>query len=75
MIKRALAIGAVGAAIAITAALRGAGGFGKTVLAQALAHDDDIQDAFYDGVLWVSLGERPNLIEMLADLLKTLTGE
>ena len=62
-------------AVAITAALRGAGGFGKTVLAQALVHDDDIQDAFHDGVLWVTLGERPSLIEKLADLLKTLTGE
>ena len=62
-------------AVAITAALRGAGGFGKTVLAQALAHDDDIQDAFHDGVLWVTLGEKPSLIEKLADLLKTLTGE
>ena len=49
-----------GDAVAITAALRGAGGFGKTILAQALAHDDDIQDAFHDGVLWVTLGERPS---------------
>ena len=64
-----------GNAVAITAALRGAGGFGKTVLAQVLAHDDDLQDAFYDGVLWVTLGERPSLVEKLADLLKTLTGE
>ena len=64
-----------GNAVATTAALRGAGGFGKTVLAQALAHDDDIQDAFHDGVLWVTLGEKPSLIKKLADLLKTLTGE
>ena len=72
---KAALLDAKGNAVAITAALRGAGGFGKTVLAQALAHDDDIQDAFHDGVLWVTLGERPNLIEKLANLLKTLTGE
>jgi hypothetical protein len=72
---KAALLDAKGDAVAITAALRGAGGFGKTVLAQALAHDDDIQDAFHDGVLWVTLGERPSLVEKLADLLKTLTGE
>ena len=64
-----------GNAVAITAALRGAGGFGKTVLAQALAHSDEVYEQFHDGVLWVTLGERPSLIEKLADLLKTLTGE
>lgn len=55
--------------------MRGAGGFGKTVLAQALAHSDEVYEQFHDGVLWVTLGERPSLIEKLADLLKTLTGE
>ena len=42
-----------GDAVAITAALRGAGGYGKTTLAKALAHDADIQDAYFDGILWV----------------------
>jgi WD40 repeat protein len=72
---KAALLDARGNAVAITAGLRGAGGFGKTVLAQALAHDDDIQDAFHDGVLWVTLGERPSLIEKLGDLLETVTGE
>jgi hypothetical protein len=40
---------AKGDAVGITAALRGAGGYGKTTLARALAHDPDIQDA-HDGV-------------------------
>src|SRR3989440_6367735 len=44
---------------AITTALRGAGGFGKTTLALALCHDPDIQAAFPDGILWVELGEHP----------------
>src|SRR6266545_3730894 len=45
-----------GDAVAITAALRGAGGFGKTALAIALCHDDDIQEAYFDGILWVTIG-------------------
>ena len=40
------------AVAAITAALRGAGGYGKTTLAKALAHDPEIQDAYFDGILW-----------------------
>ena len=44
---------------AITTALRGAGGFGKTTLALALCHDPEIQAAFPDGILWVELGEQP----------------
>src|SRR5262249_42068015 len=43
----------VGAAAAITTALRGAGGFGKTTLALALCHDPDVQATFADGILWV----------------------
>jgi hypothetical protein len=66
-----------GAAVAITAALKGAGGYGKTTLAQAIAHDDDIQDAFVDGVLWVTLGENPNknLIGAITDLIIMLEGD
>jgi hypothetical protein len=65
-----------GDAVAISAALKGAGGYGKTTLAKALAHDPDIQDAYFDGVLWVELGEKPeNLIGAIANLVKRLTGE
>ncbi|MGO9472411.1 MAG: NB-ARC domain-containing protein [Rhodomicrobium sp.] len=65
-----------GDAVAITAALRGAGGYGKTTLAKALAHDPDIADAYFDGILWVELGEKPgNLLSILSDLIETMTGE
>ena len=61
---------AKGDAVAISAALKGAGGYGKTTLAKALAHDPDIQDAYFDGVLWVELGEKPdNLLGKIADLV------
>jgi WD40 repeat protein len=62
--------------VAITAALRGAGGFGKTTLAKALCHDERIQDAFDDGILWVTLGENPgDLTGRVEDLIYTLSGE
>lgn len=65
-----------GDAVAITAALRGAGGYGKTTLAKALAHDPDIEDAYFDGILWLELGEKPdNLSSLISDLIEILTGD
>ena len=62
--------------VAITVALRGAGGYGKTTIAKALCHDERIQEAFDDGILWVTLGENPSsLIEKVADLIETLSGD
>jgi hypothetical protein len=61
--------------VAITTALTGAGGFGKTTLACALCHDEDITLAFDDGILWATLGERPNVGDALAKLYAGLTGE
>ena len=62
--------------VAITAALKGAGGYGKTTLAKALCHDERIQDAFDDGILWVTLGETPgDLIGQVKDLILTLGDE
>jgi hypothetical protein len=62
--------------VAITAALKGAGGYGKTTLAKALCHDERIQDAFQHGILWVTLGENPgDLTGRVEDLICTLSGE
>ena len=61
--------------VAITTALTGAGGFGKTTLACALCHDEDIILAFDDGILWITLGEKPNVADALAKLYAGLTGE
>jgi len=61
--------------LAITTALQGAGGFGKTTLAAAICHDDDVVAAFDDGVLWATLGERPNVQQELARLYAALTGD
>jgi WD40 repeat protein len=74
-LKRQL-IDAKGDAVPATVALRGAGGYGKTALARALAHDPDILDAYFDGVLWVELGERAtNLLSILSDLIALIDGE
>ena len=70
-----LAGDARGGSVAIAAALKGAGGYGKTTLARALCHDDLIRETYYDGVLWVTLGEQPgDPAAQLEDLIVTLTG-
>ena len=45
-----------GPSIALTA-LKGMGGIGKTVLAQALCHDEVVQQAFPDGIIWITAGK------------------
>lgn len=42
--------------VALTA-LQGMGGIGKTVLAQALCCDEVVQQAFPDGIIWVTIGK------------------
>jgi hypothetical protein len=37
-------------------ALNGMGGIGKTVLAQALCQDEVVQQAFPDGIIWITVG-------------------
>lgn len=62
--------------VALTASITGAGGFGKTTLAQALCQDQRVRDAFPDGILWVELGEHPDsLVGKLNGLAYKITGE
>jgi WD40 repeat protein len=62
--------------VAITAALRGAGGFGKTTLAQALCWDGRVTEQFSGAILWVTLGENPgDLTGKVLDLVEKGTGE
>ena len=58
-----------------TVVLYGNGGFGKTTLAAALCHEDAAITAFDAGVLWVTLGENPNLVAELTKLYAALTGQ
>jgi WD40 repeat protein len=52
--------------------LQGMGGIGKSVLAAALARNDDILADFPDGVIWITLGQQPNLPNRQLQLLQFL---
>ena len=59
--------------VALTTALRGAGGYGKTVLADYLCHDPDIRFEFTDGILRVAIGkERDDVTALVMDLIEKL---
>jgi transcriptional regulator with XRE-family HTH domain len=58
--------GRVESTVQILTAIKGWPGVGKTTIASALAHDADILTSFPDGVLWVSLGQEPNLLSEMA---------
>jgi tetratricopeptide (TPR) repeat protein/transcriptional regulator with XRE-family HTH domain len=54
-----------GRSVGLTA-INGLPGVGKTTLAAALAHDDDMSGHFHDGILWVGLGLQPNVLGLLS---------
>ncbi len=59
--------------VALTTALRGAGGYGKTTLANALCRDPDVRFAFSDGILRVEIGkERIDVTGLVSDLIEKL---
>jgi WD40 repeat protein len=55
--------------------LHGAGGLGKTTLAASVCHHEDVTTGFPDGILWATLGEKPDLVERLTEIYAALTGE
>ncbi len=60
-------------AVALTTALRGAGGYGKTTLANYLCRDPDVRFEFADGILRVEIGkERDDVTGLIIDLIETL---
>jgi hypothetical protein len=63
-------------AIALTA-LEGMGGIGKTVLAQALLRDEAVQQAFPDGLVWITVGREPtrDVNTKLREITRVLGGE
>ena len=56
----------------VISAIHGLGGIGKTVLAQALAYDPHIKERFCDGILWVTLGQEPDLLPLLSGWIEAL---
>ena len=49
----------------VISAIQGLGGIGKTILAQALCHDSQVQERFCDGILWATLGQQPDILSLL----------
>ncbi|NET32058.1 MAG: hypothetical protein F6K19_08650 [Cyanothece sp. SIO1E1] len=56
----------------VVSAISGLGGLGKSVLAMALVLDPEVQARFADGILWVTLGQNPDLQTMLGDWIREL---
>jgi ATP-dependent protease Clp ATPase subunit len=65
-----------GGAVGVTTALRGAGGYGKTTLANALCRDPEVRFEFADGIVRVEVGkERNNVTGLVVDLIEVLDSE
>jgi NB-ARC domain/APAF-1 helical domain len=56
----------------VVSAIYGLGGVGKSVMAAALAHDSDVQSVCKDGVLWITLGQNPDLLPCLYGWVQAL---
>jgi hypothetical protein len=59
--------------VALTTALRGAGGYGKTILANSLCRDPDVRFEFSDGIVRAEVGkERDDVTELVSELIETI---
>ena len=56
----------------VVSAIYGLGGIGKSVLATKLAHDENVQARFADGILWATLGQTPDLLPLLSGWIQAL---
>lgn len=55
-------------------ALSGQGGFGKSMLALAVCHDEAVRRAFGDRIFWVTLGQQADVAAAIAGLYARITG-
>ena len=72
---RAALLGEGAGAVAVAGhplGFQGAGGIGKSVLAAALARDPEVRRHFPDGVFWVTVGQRADLVSIQLELLDRL---
>lgn len=65
--EKLLALDEKGPPLVTRAALHGIGGVGKTITASAFARLDAVRKRFPDGVLWVTLGQNPDLTQRISD--------
>ncbi|WP_328399511.1 DUF4062 domain-containing protein [Nocardia sp. NBC_00403] len=64
--------------VGLTTGLRGAGGFGKTMLANWVSHQAEIKQRYPGGLLWVALGQEvhgADLAERINDIAYLLDGK
>src|SRR6516164_1947214 len=62
--------------VALTTTLRGAGGYGKTILANCLCRDPDVRFEFSDGIVRVEVGkERGDVTGLISDLIERLDAD
>jgi hypothetical protein len=55
--------------------IAGEGGMGKSVMAAAMARDPRVIEAFPDGICWITLGERPDVVGGLREILRRFGDE
>jgi NB-ARC domain len=56
----------------VVSAIAGLGGLGKSVLATALVMDEEVRQRFGDDILWVTLGQNPDLLAKVGDWIREL---
>ncbi|MEM9805714.1 MAG: NB-ARC domain-containing protein, partial [Cyanobacteria bacterium P01_D01_bin.56] len=56
----------------VVSAIYGLGGIGKSVLASKLAFDGEVQCRFCDGILWATLGQKPDILPLLSGWIQAL---
>ncbi|BAY84685.1 regulatory protein [Calothrix parasitica NIES-267] len=56
----------------VVTAIHGLGSVGKSTLVAALVHDEEVQNHFNDGILWATLGQNPNLLNLLSKWIQAL---
>ena len=62
--------------VGLTTALRGAGGYGKTTIANYLCRDTDVRFEFTDGIVRVEIGrERTDVTDLVANLIERIDPE
>jgi WD40 repeat protein len=72
-LKEAVLSAGSGVAVALRTALLGAGGYGKTTLANKLCRDPDVRFEFTGGILRVEIGkERDDVTGLVIDLIEKL---
>src|SRR5512142_345911 len=54
--------------VAISTSLPGARGFGKTTLARAICQDPRVQEAFAEGIYWVTLGQELSPLDIISQV-------